>query len=82
MKSIKIKNPRFSQLKMQIFFLLITTISFADEFYDDLPPEFGLDDDPPPGTPIDFLIPIVLITMFFSLWIYFYKKRFVQEQEK
>ena len=67
---------------MQIFFLLITTISFADEFYDDLPPEFGLDDDPPPGTPIDFLIPIVLITMFFSLWIYFYKKRFVQEQEK
>ena len=60
---------------MSIFLFLMTTFAFADEFYDDLPPEFGLDDDPEPGAPIDVYIPIMMLVMLLSLFVYFYKKR-------
>jgi hypothetical protein len=75
MKSTKKTHSGFAILKMQFFFLLITTFAFADEYYDDLPPEFGLDDDPPPGTPIDFMIPLMIGIMLISLLVYFYKTR-------
>uniref|UniRef100_UPI00404A9356 hypothetical protein n=1 Tax=Flavobacterium sp. TaxID=239 RepID=UPI00404A9356 len=70
----------FSKLKTSLLFLFISIYAFAqDGFYDDLPPEFGLDDDPEPGAPIDFLIPIVIGIMLISLFIYFYKNRPVNE---
>ena len=75
MKSTKKIHSEFATLKIQLFFLLLTTFAFADEYYDDLPPEFGLDDDPPPGTPIDFMIPLMIVIMLISLLIYFYKTR-------
>jgi len=40
-----------------------------------LPPEFGLDDDPEPGAPIDVYIPIMMLVMLLSLFVYFYKNR-------
>ena len=47
-----------------IMFLFVFTASA--QTYDDLPPEFGLGDDPAPGAPIDIYIPIVLmITVLF-----------------
>lgn len=70
----QIKN-RILKLQMLVFLLLTTTLAFADEFYDDLPPEFGLDDDPEPGAPIDVYIPIMMLIMLVSLFVYFYKNR-------
>jgi hypothetical protein len=66
----------FVQFKINVVFFLLTVFCYAQDFYtDDLPPEFGLDDDPPPGAPIDLFIPIFILLMLGGLVYYFYRIR-------
>lgn len=54
---------------------LMAVNAFAQSFDpDDLPPEFGLGDDPEPGASIDFYIPVVITIMLVKLLLYFQKR--------
>ena len=60
-------------LSLAVFMFLFAFTASAQDF--DAPPEFGLDDDPAPGAPIDLYIPIMMLVMFIVLFVYFYKNR-------
>ena len=74
MKLVTQSNARFSRLKIQLILLFVTINTFAQTFDpDDLPPEFGLGDDPEPGASIDFMIPVVLTVMLVFMFNHFNK---------
>jgi len=64
------------KIKWTFFLIFMVANAFSQSFDpDDLPPEFGLGDDPEPGAPIDIYIPIMMLVMLISLFVYFYKNR-------
>jgi hypothetical protein len=76
MKLVTQSNARFSSLKIQLILLFVTINTFAQTFDpDDLPPEFGLGDDPEPGAPIDLMVPVVIAIMLVSMFIYYKKTK-------
>ena len=74
MKSICILKERLNKWLLNLF-ILVLPIYVQAQYYDDIPPEFGLDDDPEPGAPIDVYIPIVILLMVVFLAHHFYKKQ-------
>lgn len=74
MKKVNLSKVIILKIKLAFLFLCTCSLSFAQAF-DDLPPEFGLDDDPEPGAPIDLYIPIMMLLMIIALFVYFYKNR-------
>lgn len=68
-------------LQLILFFAFLNTFSQTYD-PDDLPPEFGLGDDPEPGASIDFLIPWAVALMMIVLLRYYRKTMVLQNQAK